>query len=138
VTFADRDSWADDHMPLILRYATSVFTDGSQSSSGTGVGIYFSGLTEDKSIPLSIEATVFQAEIFAIWQSITYLKSLEPTDEQIYIRSDSQAALRALNSPRVESKQIWDCVRALNDLASARPVILTWVPGHWHPRKRES
>ena len=96
----------------ISRNATTVFTDGSQSSSGTGVGIYFSSLIEDKSVPLSTEATVFQAEIFAIRQSITYLKSVEPTDEQIYICSDSQTALRALNSPRVESKQIWDCVQA--------------------------
>jgi len=38
--------------------------------------------------------------------------------------------LRALNSPRVESKQIWDCIQALNNLASDRPVTLAWVPGH--------
>jgi len=66
VNFPDRDTWTDDHMPPIPRNATTVFTDGSQSSSGTGVGIYFSGLIEDKSIPLSTEATAFQAEIFAI------------------------------------------------------------------------
>jgi len=49
------------------------------------VGIYFSNLIEDKSIPLSLEATIFQAEILAVQQSIIYLKSLELTDEQIYI-----------------------------------------------------
>ena len=41
---------------------------------GAGVGIYFSGLIEDKSISLSSEATVFQAEIHAIRQSIICLK----------------------------------------------------------------
>ena len=130
VDFPDRANWLDDHMYPIPRNTTTVFTDGSKSSSGTGVGIYFSGLIEDKSISLSSEATVFQAEIHAIRQSIICLKTLEPTDERIYICSDSQAALRALNTPRVESKQIWDCVQALNDLASDRSVTLAWVPGH--------
>ena len=44
--------------------------------------------------------------------------------------SDSQAALKALNSHRVESKQIWDCIQALNDLASDKSVTLAWVPRH--------
>jgi len=35
------------------------------------VGIYFSDLIEDKSISLSLESTVLQAEILAIRQSIT-------------------------------------------------------------------
>ena len=36
----------------------------------------------------------------------------------------------ALCNPRVLSKQIWECIGALNKLASRRPVSLTWVPAH--------
>jgi len=28
------------------------------------------------------------------------------------------------------SKQIWECIGAFNELASHRPVSLTWVPAH--------
>ena len=34
----------------------------------------------------------------------------------------------ALCNPRVVSKQIWECIGALSELASHRLVSLTWVP----------
>ena len=58
------------------------------------------------------------------------LKRLDPSDEHICICSDSRAVLMALCNPRVVSKQILECIGALNELASHRPVSLTWVPAH--------
>ena len=37
----------------------------------------------------------------------------------------------ALCNPRVVSKQIWECIGALNELASHRPVSLTWYQHTW-------
>ena len=51
------------------------------------------------------------------------------SDEHICICSDSQAVLMALCNPRVVSKQIWESIGALNELACHRPVSLTWDLG---------
>ena len=57
------------------------------------------------------------------------LKRLDSSDEHICICSDSQAVLMALCNPRVVSKQIWESIGALNELACHRPVSLTWDLG---------
>ena len=44
--------------------------------------------------------------------------------------TDSQAALKALGSAKVNSRLVWDCVRALNTLGERSTVRLAWVPGH--------
>jgi len=67
---------------------------------------------------------------YAIRQCASVLKTLELSDEPIFICSDSQAAIRALNKPRITSKLVRECMGALNELAVHQPVCLTWVPGH--------
>jgi len=51
-------------------------------------------------------------------------------NKQILIFSDSQAALKALSSPKVTSGLAEECLDALSVLASMKEVTLTWVPGH--------
>jgi len=55
VNFPNRGNWLDDHMFPIPKNALTVFTGESQCSSGTGVGIYFCELIEDKIISLRSE-----------------------------------------------------------------------------------
>jgi ribonuclease HI len=46
----------------------------------------------------------------------------------IYILSDSQAAIQALDKYQITSKLVWDC--HLMQLARHNRVQLIWVPGH--------
>jgi ribonuclease HI len=48
----------------------------------------------------------------------------------IYILSDSQAAIKALNNFQINSKLVWDCHQSLMRLAEHNRVQLIWVPGH--------
>jgi ribonuclease HI len=48
----------------------------------------------------------------------------------IYILSDSQAAIKALNNFQINSKLVWDCHQSLMRLAGHNRVQLIWVPGH--------
>jgi len=110
----------------------TVFTDGSRGSSGVGAGISFNGLSEELSTPLGQIPSVFQAETFAIYKSTMVLKELHIKDREIYICFDSQAVLKALHSCRVTSKQIWECIEALNDLTnqnSVSPTSACWNTG---------
>jgi hypothetical protein len=52
------------------------------------------------------------------------------TGRNIYILSDSQAAIKALDSFQINSKLVWDCHQSLVKLAEHNRVQLVWVPGH--------
>ena len=49
---------------------------------------------------------------------------------RILIFYDSQAAIKALSSPKVTSGLVTECLDALSVLASLNEVTLVWVPGH--------
>lgn len=48
----------------------------------------------------------------------------------IKIFSDSQAALKALGSYRVNSKTVWSCQEALIRIGKRNRLTLVWIPGH--------
>lgn len=75
-------------------------------------------------------ATVFQAEVHAIELCAreNMLRNLK--HKKIYIMSDSQAALKALQSRQIKSKLVWDCIQILNKLSTTNKVSIQWVPGH--------
>jgi ribonuclease HI len=52
------------------------------------------------------------------------------TDRNIYILSDSQAAIKALDSFQINSKLVWDCHQSLVKLAEHNRIQLVWVLGH--------
>jgi len=51
-------------------------------------------------------------------------------NKHILIFYDSQAALKALSSPKVTSGLVAECLDVLFALASLNEVTLIWVPGH--------
>ena len=48
----------------------------------------------------------------------------------LQVFSDSQAALKALDSCVDNSKTIMECDRSLNEMAKHYKITLIWVPGH--------
>jgi hypothetical protein len=48
----------------------------------------------------------------------------------IYILTDSQAAMKVLNNFQINSKLVWDCHQSLTRLAEHNTGQLIWVPGH--------
>jgi hypothetical protein len=52
------------------------------------------------------------------------------TREQIYICSDSQAALWALEATRITSKLVWEYWQAICTLSNGNKKTFLWVPGH--------
>ena len=52
------------------------------------------------------------------------------TGELINIYSDSQSTLKALDNPKIDPRQGWECVQGLNEFAKVNFVNLIFVPGH--------
>jgi hypothetical protein len=72
---------------------------------------------------------LFQAEIYGIKACIMENTEKGYKGRNIYILSDSQAAIKANNS-QINSKLAWDCHQSLVRLAEHNRVQLIWVPGH--------
>jgi ribonuclease HI len=52
------------------------------------------------------------------------------TGRNFYILSDSQAAIKALDSFQINSKLVWDCHQSLVKLAEHNRIQPVWVPRH--------
>jgi ribonuclease HI len=87
--------------------------------------VYCYGTGRKLGFSLGQYTTVFQAEVYAIKSC-----AVENLDRNIYILSDSQAAIKALYKHQITSKLVWDCRQSLMQLARHNRVQLIWVPGH--------
>jgi hypothetical protein len=84
----------------------------------------------EASASLWANLSVFRTEIFAILQCACENIRRVYTHKRILIFSYSQAALKALSSPKVTSRLVAECLNALSELVQLNEVTLVWVPGH--------
>jgi hypothetical protein len=60
---------------------------------------------------------VFQAEVYAIKACTDENIDMNYKNRNIYILSDSQAPIKALDKHQITSKLVWDCHQSLKQLA---------------------
>jgi len=84
--------------------------------SQTGGGVFSPALDIKVSFRLPDHCSVFQAEVMAIQEAMSLLDTSEHHDTDIYIFSDSQAALRDPNSHTANSATISECRKFLNEM----------------------
>jgi ribonuclease HI len=106
------------------------YTDGCRVDSGTGSGICGLRPNSSLSFPLGKFSTVFQTDIYANLQSACENIRRAYKNKWILILSDSEAALKALSSPKVTSRLVAECLDALSELAGLNEVSLFWMLGH--------
>ena len=126
-SYPSKEEWVTNQIDL-KDYEVIWFTDGSKTEHSTGAGLH----CKDTEIFVSLgkHASVFQAEVHAIELAISECMKNSYTRKKIAIVSDSQAALKALEGVRVNSKLVWNCKSLLNSLAENNEVNLFWIPGH--------
>jgi hypothetical protein len=82
------------------------------------------------SFSLGLHTVLFQAEIYTIKACIMENMEKDYTGRNICILSDSQAAIKAIDSYQINSKLVWDCHQSLVKLAEYNSIRVVWVPGH--------
>lgn len=128
VLIHSRESWENpDDQPYPLT-DECWFSDGSKNEFSSGAGIYRPDPEVALCYNLGPDASVFQAEVFAITRCAEY--ALNSDAQSTTICSDSQAALKAITSREVVSSAVRECIDTLNALAARSAVRLVWVPGH--------
>ena len=95
----------------IQRAETTIYTDDSKTDYGVGAGfvIYHkSQRIHAESIHMPDTSTAFQAENEAISHACQYILANQQELDFKYIKilSDSQAAIKALNKPRITSQSV--------------------------------
>lgn len=108
----------------------SIFTDGSKTGHGSGAGFWDSLTKSGRSFKLPDYSTVYQSELYAILMACEFIRTMWEEEHSIAICVDSQAALKALDSPLTVSKLAMECKSALSALGHLHTITLLWVPGH--------
>ena len=116
---ANMESLKTETLPI--QSQINIYTDGSMTCNHVGAGfVIYENNTEinSKSIRLSYNTTVFQAEVIAIREAIKAFKTIKkPHQQYIKIMTDSQAALLALHSYDYTSLIVHSAMEELNSLA---------------------
>jgi ribonuclease HI len=92
--------------------------------------VYGYGTRQKLRFSLGKYITIFQAEVCAIKACTVENLGRDYRNRKIYILSDSQAAIKALNNYQINSKLVEDCYQFLVKLAEQNSIQLIWVPGH--------
>ena len=107
--------------------STPIYTDRSKSASGVGCAAVFPDFELFVSLPLM--ASIFTAELCAIFLALTRISELDDSSFTIY--SDSRSALQALEKLYTRHPLVLKIQRFLAGLHSRRKDIsLCWVPSH--------
>jgi ribonuclease HI len=93
-------------------------------------GVYCYGTRRRLNFSLGEYTTILQAEVYAIKARTDENTDWKYKNRNIYILSDSQAAIQALDKYQITSKLVWDYHQSLMQLARHNRVQLLWVPEH--------
>ncbi|XP_055836606.1 uncharacterized protein LOC129905204 [Episyrphus balteatus] len=102
-------------------------TDGSKTN---GSGIFSEKQNLSLFFRLPDQCRVFQAEILAIKEVLSWLRENVISNTDIRIFSDSQAAIKSLASVSTNSIMVLDCQTSLREMSEQFNIHLVWVPGH--------
>jgi ribonuclease HI len=106
------------------------YSDGSKTDNTTGSGIFCEEYSVNRSERLSDHSTVMQAETLAIKLCADEMIQRDIRNRNIFIFSDSQAALMAIAKSVVSHLTVKECINSLNRVATRNNLIISWVPGH--------
>jgi hypothetical protein len=112
--------------------------DGSKTNESTGAGTYCHGMRQRFSFSLGQYAIIFQAKVYAIKACTDDNIKRGYHNGNIYILSDSQAAIKAPDICKIYSKLVWDCDQFLMTVAKCNKVHLMWMQGHMGTEDNET
>ena len=110
-----------------------IYTDGSRMEDRSGAGWAVchgdTVIAEDR-VYLGHEASVFQAEVFAIEQALRWVIENCDKGTDVLISSDSQSAISAIFKVTSTSKVVQACKEVLCTAKENHRIAIRWVKGH--------
>ena len=121
---------------FLTQSQVNIYTDGSKTEEGVGAGyIVYKGknIIISGEHRLGDECTVFQAEVFAIFESVRRLFILPDKGNIKFVKifTDSAAAMYALRKRKCRSKLVLYTMKMINKLAECGTHIsIVWIKAH--------
>ena len=111
----------------------TLYTDGSRMDDTSGAGwaaVHGDTVLAEESVYLGKTTSVFQAEVVAIERGVRWAIESLDKDTKVLIRSDSQAAIQALQRITTTSKVVLSCIRTLREAKENLRIAIRWIKGH--------
>ena len=123
-----------DYFRQLTHTKWRVYTDGSKKDGKVGAAFVIYRdmvMWKEAKFRLPDTATVFQAEIFAIFQATLALQQYEGDEGDCYIFSDSMSVLQSLRANEITKSIVFRTYKLLNKIAAQGYVIsLFWIKAH--------
>ena len=105
----------------------AIYTDGSKSQMGVG----YAAISERKKVQLSLptRASVFTAELSAIWSALEIIKEHPP--QKFVIFSDSRSAVEAIQNYHPKNPLVQEIKYFFHKLyEDGKHIEICWIPAH--------
>ncbi|KAG5859130.1 hypothetical protein JTB14_035193 [Gonioctena quinquepunctata] len=124
-------TYQQEFLQLINKYPMSlnIYTDGSKTANGTGSAFYTNG--QSYSWKIHAAASIYTAELYAIWQAIRYTEFMPQHTSTIC--TDSLSAIEAISDAYNDNALVQNILALIHHLLEmGKRTILIWTPGHVH------
>ena len=111
----------------------TLYTDGSRLEEKSGAGwaaVHKDTVLAEESVFLGKDASVFQSEVVAIERAVRWATDNLESGTKTLIRSDSQAAIMALEKTATTSKVVDSCKKVLKKAKENLRIGIRWIKGH--------
>ena len=115
-----------DHLQTAHRNTLHIYTDGSKSDTGVGLGVYREGASISKRVADS--ATNFTAELMAILEALKNVNVVQPWN--ITILTDSLSCIQEISNLYSPNPIVQNIQNMLLNIYNMRTVTFCWTPAH--------
>jgi hypothetical protein len=130
-----KKEWKRGPIPMKKRKSSGAQT-GPRQMNATKLGYAAMARDRGSALILGQYATVFQADVYAIMACVVEDIKSGYWKISIYILSDSQAVIKALDNCKINSKLVWDCnnpVRGCKDTKGPKVMRYLTARGSLRP-----
>ena len=135
-----KDEAAEAHYQRLHQISTQdliIYTDRSGHNRQISAAIHSPTTNITKGTYISTDHThnVYTAELTAIQMAVTLFEEKNDEHTNVYIFTDNQSAIQAIDSPKRQSgqyiiKEILDVIDRIHEAKPVSTIHIEWVPGH--------
>jgi ribonuclease HI len=103
-----------------------LYTDGSKTDEGVGAAVVGEDISRRAALPS--EASIFTAELHAIYMASLIIEETDHTDYVIF--SDSNGVLQSLQDKTTKNPSSRKLQHRFHNLSLNKTISLCWIPGH--------
>jgi ribonuclease HI len=135
-----KDEAAEAHQQQLHQIPTQdliIYTDRSGYNRQISAAIHSPTASTTKGAYIGTDCThnVYAAELTAIQMAVTLFEEKSDEHTKVYIFTDNQSAIQAVDSPKRQSgqyiiKEILDIIDRIHKAKPTNTIHIEWVPGH--------